>query len=255
MNGRVVECWRYPVKSMQGERLSEVTIGSAGVEGDRAYGLVDRQTGRLLSAKSVRDLLFARVEGGAIVLPDDRAVALDAPEAADRLSGWLGRQVRLAQPVEGERRSFQMTFDPPIDGAEYVDIPAPPGSFLDFSPIHLVTTATLAGCRAERPDLDWDVRRFRPSLVIEVDGPAFVENDWAGDSLRLGAEVELKILGPTVRCAMPLRAQPGLERQAELFAALSALNARFPNHLGASAEVRTPGRLATGDTVSLVAPA
>ena len=60
---------------------------------------------------------------------------------------------------------------------EYVDIPAPAGSFLDFAPVHLVTTATLEGCQAQRPDLDWDVRRFRPNLVIDVDGPPFVEND------------------------------------------------------------------------------
>ena len=60
--------------------------------------------------------------------------------------------------------------------------------------------------------------------------------------------------GPTVRCAMPLRAQPGLERQAELFRAMSDLNIRFPNHLGASASVQTPGRVAAGDPVALVGP-
>ena len=135
---------------------------------------------------------------------------------------------------------------------EYVDIPAPAGSFLDFAPVHLVTTATLAGCQAQRPDLDWDVRRFRPNLVIDVDGPPFVENDWGGHRLRIGAEAELEIMGPTVRCAMPLRAQPGLERQAELFRAMTDLNTRFPNHLGASARVCTSGRVATGDAVTLV---
>ena len=110
----------------------------------------------------------------------------------------------------------------------------------------------MAACRAQRPDLDWDVRRFRPNVAIDVDGPPFVENDWGGHRLRIGAETELEIMGPTVRCAMPLRAQPGLERQAELFRAMTDLNTRFPNHLGASARVCTSGRVATGDAVTLV---
>jgi len=254
VDGRVIECWRYRVKSMQGERVDELAVGSKGVKGDRGYAVLDAASGRILSAKSVRDLLFARVEGKAMVLPDGMSVALDDPVASDVLSAWLERDVRLATPVEGEQRSFQMTFDPPNDDAEYVDIPAPPGSFLDFAPVHLLTTATLAGCQAKRPDLDWDVRRFRPNLVIDVDAPPFVENDWVGQRLSIGAEATLELLGPTVRCAMPLRAQPGLERQAGLFRAMSDLNVRFPNHLGASAKVHTPGRVATGDPVALVSP-
>jgi uncharacterized protein len=187
-----------------------------------------------------------------VVLPGGAAVALDDPAASDTLSAWLGRDVRLARPVEGQQRSFQMTFDPPNDDAEYVDITAPTGSFLDYSPVHLVTTATLVGCQAQCPDLDWDVRRFRPNIMIDIDGPPFVENDWAGQRLQIGAEVVLGVMGPTVRCAMPLRAQPGLARQTDLFRAISELNDRFPNHLGASAIVHTGGRVRVGDPVTLV---
>jgi uncharacterized protein len=252
MDGRLLECWRYPVKSMQGERLDEVTIAPRGVEGDRGHALLDAASGRILSAKSVKELLFARVEDDSVVLPDGTAVALEDPVASKILSEWLGRDVRLATPVEGEQRSYQMTFDPPNDHAEYVDIPAPPGSFRDLAPVHVVTTATLAGCRAERPDLDWDVRRFRPNLLIDIDGPPFIEDTWTGRRLRIGSDVVLEITGPMVRCAMPLRAQPGLERQAELYRAMSDLNTRFPNHLGVTASVHTEGRVATGDPVSLV---
>jgi uncharacterized protein YcbX len=99
-----------------------------------------------------------------------------------------------------------------------------------------------------------DVRRSRPNLVIDTDGPPFLENDWSGQRLRIGAEAALEVTGPTVRCAMPLRAQPGLERQAELLRATSDLNIRFLNHLGASATVHTPGRVAAGDPVALLGP-
>jgi uncharacterized protein len=251
MDGRVLECWRYPVKSMQGERVDRATLGSMGVEGDRSYALLDAASGRILSAKSVKDLLFALIEDGAVVLPDGTTVSLDHPAASKAFSEWLGRDVRLATPVEGEQRSYQMTFDPPNDDAEYVDIPAPAGSFRDLAPVHLVTTATLAGCRAERPDLDWDVRRFRPNLLIDIDGPPFIEDTWTGRRLRIGSEAVVEITSPMVRCAMPLRAQPGLERQAELFHAMSELNTRFPNHLGVAASVHTEGRVAVGDVVSV----
>ncbi len=238
---------------MQGERLDALTIVPCGVEGDRGHALLDAATGRILSAKTAMDLLFARAERDNVVLPDGTAVALDDPVASGTLSSWLGRDVRLAAPVEGEERSFQMPFDPPNDDAEHLDIPAPAGSFLDFAPVHLVTTATVAACQAQRPDPDWDVRRFRPDLVIDVDGPPFLENDWGGHRLRIGAETELEILGPTVRCAMPMCAQLGLERQAELFRAMTDLNTGFLNHLGASARgVCTSGRVATGDAVTLV---
>jgi len=170
VDGCVVECWRYRVKSMQSERVGELAIGSAGVEGDRGYALLDAASGRILSAKSVKDLLFARVDGDAVVLPDGQGRRPGRSGRLGRAVAWLGRDVWLATPIEGEERRFQMTFDPPNDDAEYVDIPAPAGSLLDFAPLHFVTAATLAGCRAKRPDLDWDVRRFRPNLVIDIDG-------------------------------------------------------------------------------------
>ncbi len=252
MTGDVRECWRYPVKSMQGIPVGELTVGRGGVVGDRTLALIDNATGHILSAKSVKELLHARIDGDKIVLPDSTVVSLHDPEASATLAAWLGRDVRLATPVEGEERSFSMTFDPPNDDADYVDIPAPAGTFLDLAHVHLVTTATLEGCRAERPDLDWDVRRFRPNLVIGLDAPPFVENDWTGRRLRVGPDVELEIIGPTVRCAMPLRAQPGLERQPQMFRAMSDLNTQLPNHVGAYATVRTTGVVSPGNTVELV---
>jgi uncharacterized protein YcbX len=250
--GQVRECWRYPVKSMQGERVEALAVGGTGIEGDRAHAVIDVSSGRILTAKTVKELLFARVDGGAVQLPDGTEVALDDPGASGALSAWLGREVRLTTPVAGEERAFQMTFDPPNDAADLVDIPAPVGSFLDLAAVHIVTTATLEGCRDKRPELDWDVRRFRPNLVIEIDGPPFAENDWGGQALRVGDAVELDVIGPTVRCAMPLRAQPGLEREAGLFHAMCELNTRFANHLGVYANTRNPGRVATGDAVTLV---
>ncbi|CAN5223011.1 MOSC domain-containing protein [soil metagenome] len=249
----VARCWRYPVKSMQGLEVDEVRLTATGVVGDRTHGLLDGTDGHLLSAKRTSALLGAWATDDTVTLPDGVTLGLDDPALDEILSAWLDRPVNLATPAEagtGEV-SYRMTFDPPDDEAEAFDIPVPAGTFLDLAAVHVVTAATLDGCKAARPDLDWDVRRFRPNLLLDTDGPAFVEDGWAGRELRFG-EVVLAVDGPTVRCAMPLRAQPGgIERQPELFAAMSDLNEAAPNHLGVYCRVITPGLIRTGDTVEL----
>jgi uncharacterized protein YcbX len=237
---------------MQGARCDRLEVGPIGVVGDRRLAVVDEETGHLISAKQIGELLQADTAGDQFVLPDGRGTfAFDDPAAAEALSSWLGRRVRVASPEPDTQSAYEMTFDPPDDDAELFTIPTPPGSFVDLAHVHLVTTATLDGCRAARPELDWDVRRFRPNLVLDVDGPTFVEDGWRERTVRIGDHVVLEIMMPTVRCAMPLRAQPGLERQRELFAAMRELNTEMPNHLGVYATVKTTGAVAVGDEVTL----
>jgi len=247
----VARCRRYPVKSLQGLDTDAIEVTATGVVGDRAHSLVDVATGHLLSAKRTSALLQASATDDAITLPDGTRVAFGSGGADDVLSTWLGRDVHLAALDEAGERSFEMTFDPPDDDAEYYEIPAPPGTFLDAAPLHVVTTATLQACEAARPDLDWDVRRFRPNLLLAVQGPAFVEGTWVGRHVQVGDAV-LVVDSPTVRCAMPLRAQPGgIEREPDLFAAMNELNTASPNHLGAYCSVVEPGLVSTGDDVAL----
>jgi len=251
MGATVAQLWRYPVKSFQGERVDELVIDERGVVGDRDWALIDPTTGTLLSAKRHARLFDAAATtvGPDVVLrvPGGAEVAATDPGASDVLSRWLGRDVELRHVDAGVRVGYEMTFDPPHDDAEYVEIPAPPGSFRDAADLHLLSTATLRGVAAARPDLDWDVRRFRPNVVIDPGAPAdpFVEDGWRGREVRLGG-ARARVDKPTVRCAMPLRAQPGLLRQARLYDALEQLHA---NHLGVYASVVTGGPVAVGDPV------
>lgn len=248
--GTVTGCWRYPVKSMQGLAETTLAVTEHGVAGDRTRAVVDPATGHILTAKRVKDLLFASATDDAIALPDGTVVGLDAPHVDDALSAWLGRPVHLAGAAEAGQRSFEMTFDPPNDEAEFYEIPAPPETFLDAAHVHVVNAATLRGCAEARPDLDWDVRRFRPNVLVDLGGDAFAEQDWIGAEVRLGAVV-LHVEGPTVRCAMPLRAQPeGIGREPELFRAMSELNEAHPNHLGLYCRVVTAGAVSVGDEVA-----
>jgi uncharacterized protein len=250
MSDIVVQLWRYPVKSFQGLRQDRLTVLPDRIDGDRRWGLLDVATGKLASAKRFATLLGASGHDDHVVLPDGRKVAFADADRDAVLSGWFGREVEVVEAATAGPLAYEMTFDPPNDDAELVDIPTPRGTLLDLAPVHLVTTATLERCRQARPDLDWDVRRFRPNLVIDVDAPPFAEDGWVGRRLTIGPVV-LSVLMPTVRCAMPLRAQPGLARQPALFAAMSELHAVHPNHLGVYLEVLTPGTVAEGDPVTV----
>src|SRR3712207_4329562 len=110
---RVLELWRYPVKSLQGERLTEVSIDALGIAGDRRWALFDRDTGLGLTARRVPELLFgsARLTGDGgvqVVLPDGTVTADEGV-----LSDWLGRRVELrAAPEDGD---VAPTYETPAD--------------------------------------------------------------------------------------------------------------------------------------------
>jgi len=92
---QVLELWRYPVKSLQGERVDEVSVSAPGLDGDRRFAIFDAQTGFGLTGRRVPELLFAsarfRDDGNVDIVLPDGAIARD--DAA--LSDWLGRPVNL----------------------------------------------------------------------------------------------------------------------------------------------------------------
>lgn len=259
--GAVSGLWSYPVKSFQGHPADVLEVGPTGVADDRRWSLVTPDGAKALSAKRYKRLLEASVDvvdGAPVVrLPDGRSFG-PGPDGDAALSDWLGVSCRLAEAGPDTRVTYEMTFDPPDDTAEMVEIPAPPGSFVDLADVHLLSTNTLAGGRTHAPDLDWDVRRFRPNVVVDLPGAdPFAEDAWAGTVIALG-DVRIRVDQPTVRCAMPLRAQPAsddagpLDAQPGLYEAMDRLHA---NHLGVYATVVEPGTIRVGDPVEVVGPA
>jgi uncharacterized protein YcbX len=221
--GTITEVWRYPVKSLPGERLHQrVAVGSTGIEGDRRRAVVDEVTGKVLSAKTVPALLSASTEWDAAAL-----------------SSFLGRAVHLADPIPGEQSVFDMDADPEVPG-EFVELRTPPGSFFDSrSTLHLLTTASLGA---------HDVRRFRPNLLVDAAGD-FPEDQWVGRRLRLGDGVEATVRKRTGRCVLITRAQPGLAKDVPLYREL--LRERSGD-LGVYLDPKTAGSVAPGDAVELV---
>jgi MOSC domain-containing protein len=256
----VTELWRYPVKSMQGEIVPAFEVGTTGVVGDRRFAVTDRATGRVLSAKTAPRLLEAAattVDGEVwIALADGISWPAGDAEAAARLSSWLDREVVLSEVDDGTRASYEMTFDPPNDDAELVDIPSPDGTFLDLAALHLLSTNSLATCAATGDASAWDRRRFRPNVLVSaISTEPYPEDAWVGRTLAVGAAAAT-VLMRTVRCAMPLRGQPPhpaghrLARDVNVFRTLSR---EHDNHLGVYASVHETGVVHVGDTVTLAA--
>src|SRR5689334_18007573 len=135
---KVDALYRYPVKSLQGSAVDSVEVTTSGVAGDRAHALIDLESGTLMSAKRWSRLLTATATDDGLALPDGTEHRYDDPATSTVLSAWLGRDVELRMADPDDELTYEMTFDPPDDDAEYYAIPAPAGSFLDSAPLHLV---------------------------------------------------------------------------------------------------------------------
>lgn len=282
--GAVVALWRYPVKSMQGEELHGAAITERGIVGDRAYAILDRETGHVASAKHPRkwSRLFAcraaytepPRPGAAlppvwIALPDGEVVRSDQANVDRVLSHALGREVALirdapAAPTrEADRTPVDARAGEEIIRQEPMALAAPAGTFFDHAPIHVLTTATLDRLRALHPAGRWETRRFRPNLVIAPAGDTagFVENAWLGHQIAAGPEVRLQAIDPCPRCVVTTLAQSDLPRDPGILRALGQANAVasvtlapgavFPAVAGIYASVLQGGTIRRGDALAL----
>jgi uncharacterized protein len=245
--GTVAEVWRYPVKSMQGERVERMEVAPGGAAGDRRLAVVDRSIGKVLSAKLHAPLLeaSARVEGDDVIvtLPDGTAHAASDPGVHAALSAWLDREVRLEAPLVDEVLPFEVHSGLSDDTTPVIDWPGPAGTWLDLADVHWLTTSSLAAAAELHPDGQWDVRRFRPTALLDVSATGFAEDDW--QEVEIGT-VRSEVLMPTMRCTMPSRAQPGLERDVEIG---RTLREQHDNNLGLYAKIVGAGAIAVGDAV------
>ena len=247
-----MELWRYPVKSLQGERLTAVNVEADGLHGDRRWGIRDDATGRVLTGRREPRLLEAAAtlndaNEPVIVLPGGSE--LDGPgQATDAaLSDWLARPVRLvpANDEHGERAEFFA--DATDDTSEAIEWTMPPGRFVDAMALLVLTTASLRAGATRYPDGDWDVRRFRPNVLVDGAGEGWAEDSWCGQAIGIGA-VELLPQQPCIRCTMVTRAQSGLRRDLDIYRTLAR---DHDGTLGVWTAVRSAGVVTEGQEVSL----
>lgn len=236
---RVSGLWRYPVKSMAGEPLPALDAGPTGVLGDRVVAVALVDSGRILTGRQEPRLLAASarwLDAGAveITLPTGRTVSSADPDADAVLSAWLGRPVALERPSD---RARTVPRSPDDDASTEWELA--PGAFVDEGALHLLDERLLGVGRGWYPDGHWDVRRFRPNVLLSgpPDAPA------VAGQLALGAAL-LTVTGPCRRCVMITRPQPGLPADKEI---LRAVARRAANEFGAYATPVRAGAIRLGD--------
>lgn len=233
---RVLELWRFPVKSMQGEELERADVDELGITGDRQWALVDLDTGLALTARRQPELLFAaaRFRDGdvEITLPDGTMTSDDAA-----LSDWLGRRVELRRARADLRGTYEIATDSEDEaGSPWVRWDGPEGTFHDSTRARLsIMSIGAMG--------DWAPRRFRSNVIVASDQP-HAEDALVGHRFAVGTAV-LDAIKPIDRCVMTTRPQPGgIARDLDV---LRTINRERGSMLGVGAMVVAPGSITVGD--------
>ena len=265
--GSVVSLWRYPVKSMMGEELNATEVTERGLLGDRAYALVDSSDGKVATAKNPRKWprLFdfratvieparaaAKVPPVRIALPDGTTVISDQGDLNQILSKALNREVTLGAAQRGAVNAEE--YWPDMDGLDHrdtvTDFTLPEETFFDVAMVHLLTTATLDRLRELYPQGRFEVRRFRPNIVVQLGSSekSFAENAWVGHTLAIGTTVRLKITSPCGRCVMTTLAQGDLPKDRGILRTAAQHN---QVNVGVYAAVERGGTIRRGDPIRI----
>jgi uncharacterized protein YcbX len=286
--GSIESVWRYPAKSMMGDCFSSLVVDERGVIGDRAWAVRDEVRGGVRGAKKIGGLmrLHARyVEeprpGSSppaieVTAPGGERIRSDDADVHERLSGFVDHQVTLwplrpkedldhyrrgapdTEDIDAELRAmFGREPDEPLPSFEGIPLDvlteyeSPPGTYFDAFPIHIVTDRSLATLARLTPSSDFDVRRFRPNVVIAVDAGVegdFPEQGWLGRKLDLGGAV-LEVTAACPRCVMVTRDLAALSEDRQV---LRTIVRHADQNIGVYANVVRPGRLQTGSAATLL---
>jgi uncharacterized protein YcbX len=289
--GTIRALWRFPVKSMLGEELDTAELSEAGIVGDRAYALRDRETGKVASAKHPKlwpNLLACRaalvhpprprdeLPPARIELADGTSVLSDAADVDAVLSRFFGRDVELARAARNgytidQYHPDEENYDPEGHRDEVVEArlgaaffnerglasAVPEGSFFDLFPLSVLTTSSLDQLGELEPESRFDARRFRMNVIVETPARGFVENTWLGRTLAIGDDVRIGVALPDPRCVMPSLAQEDLPKDSRILKALAQHNridvagALYPC-AGVYAVAEATGAIRKDDRVSLV---
>ena len=280
--------WRYPAKSMMGDSFASLRVDEHGVVGDRGWAVRDEVRGGIRGAKKIGGLmrLHARyVEeprpGGPaqpieITAPDGQRVRSDDDDVHERLSRFLDHRVTLwplrpKDDLDHYRRGAPDTEDagselraifgrepdeplPTFEGIPLdvlIEYESPPGTYFDAYPIHIMTDRSLETLAALAPGSEFDMRRFRPNIVVDVEQDVegeFPEQDWIGRKLRVG-DAEVEVTASCPRCVMVTRDLAELPEDRQV---LRTIVRHADQNVGVYANVVRPGTLRMGAAITLV---
>ena len=276
-NASVLNIYRYPVKSMMGEALSEAAIGEAGIAGDRGWAVRDEKRGGIRGGKKIPQLMQLTAQSGAaaplIIAPDGDSASASAEGINEWLSDKLNHPVTLwpllpAEQLDHYRRGAPDTEDfeqelravfgrlpdeplPDLTGfEELLEFESPPGTYFDAFSLSIMSQQSLATMNQLDGDSLFDVRRFRPNLLVDIpdsDHP-FPEQAWVGKTLSIGS-AKLKIEMTCPRCCMTTHGFDDLPQDAQIMRKLVANSA---GNLGIYASILEAGTVSSGDFVIMI---
>ncbi|WP_024851228.1 MOSC domain-containing protein [Hydrogenovibrio kuenenii] len=282
--GTIKEIWRYPVKGMAGEKINSCFMDAFGLRGDHLFAVRDTDRKEIQSCKFRPNLLQCIAsytnandalsdKSFTIRFPDGTALASDSEEMNDKISALLGHastleSLRPANETEFYKRykkddytwldELKATFvrEPGEPLPDFTDLPqdfidyvTQLGTFFLVSPFHIITTASIAHLKNLQPNADWDIRRFRPNIVIEpVDGElGLQEQDWIGKQLKVGG-ISIDCSSPAPRCGAVTRQQQGLDADKSM---LRTIIKEADQNLGIYGDISHGGNIQVGDDVYL----
>jgi uncharacterized protein YcbX len=270
----VSQLWSYPVKSMVGGSVDSVELTSLGIVGDRHWAIRDLERGGIRGAKKIGDLMkFTAVRNSdavSITLPNGAVVSSTDADVNARLSEALGVSVALESlPADGNLQHFRRgpgdSDDPMVElrsifgreeneplpdftvfPPEVMEFESPPGTHYDCWPLLVMTTSAMQALRDALPTSVIDIRRFRPSIVIDGAEAGHAEFNWKGRTATVGTAV-IEFLDPCPRCVMVTR-----EINADIPQDRSILRhivRDLNQNLGVYARIVQPGSVSVGDTL------
>lgn len=271
----VSQLWSYPVKSMVGGSVDSIELTSLGILGDRHWAIRDLENGGIRGAKKIGGLMkFTAVRDGSdvnITLPSGAVVSSADANVNEVLSDELGISVALESlPVDGNLEHFRRgpsdSDDPMVElrgifgreeneplpdftvfPPEVMEFESPPGTHYDCWPLLVMTTSALQALRDALPESVIDMRRFRPSIVIDGAEAGHPEFTWKGRTASIGSAV-IEFLDPCPRCVMVTR-----EINAEIPQDRSILRhivRDLNQNLGVYARIVQPGAVSINDSMS-----
>ncbi|MEM9444737.1 MAG: MOSC N-terminal beta barrel domain-containing protein [Verrucomicrobiota bacterium] len=284
--GTIQQLWRYPLKGVAGEQVKSSKIGPFGIEGDRLWAVFDQARQEVQSCKFRPELLQCQASFQAtpqeeiieIRFPDGATISSKDPGVHQKLSQLIGHESRLIylKDIEQVEASFYryrsngndwlnelketFTREPgeplpdflqspeniPESSAAFITIP---GTFFLVAPLHIVTTATMKHMKLLHPKADWDIRRFRPNLVIETHElqPSLLEQEWVGRKILIG-NARVDCTETAVRCGAVTRPLEELPRDPSM---LRSIVKDADQNLGIYGHMSDTASIKVGDPVYL----
>ncbi len=255
--GRVESLWRYPVKSMRGEQLSEAFLGFAGVYGDRLFAFASSSRPKgfpFLTGRERREMLLYRPrfrQREETLRPPNLA---EAEAIAPGLNPSVAAPAELAVEVETPSGEVLSVDDPALihklgerigDGHSLTLMRSERG-MTDCRPVSLLSVQT-ARQLGQEMGTTLDKRRFRANLYLDLEGRAgFDEDAFVGRRLRIGSKAVLFVLERDPRCAMITIDPDTAERNPEI---LRQVSKAHDGMAGVYAAVLVEGTVRPGDQI------